>query len=239
MRRGVILAGGEGKRLQPLTSVANKHLLPVYDKPMIFYPLETLKALGIRDILIVSGGEHIGTFAEFLGDGSGHGVNLTYKVQKQAGGIAHALGLAEDFFRSEKNITVILGDNIFENEKIKLPDNYKEETALLFGKEIADPGRFGVATLAADNSIVAIEEKPEVPKSKIAITGLYIYPADVFDIIKILKPSTRGELEITDVNNHYINQNRCQFCVFSGFWSDAGTFDSLSRSSLWAKEKSL
>lgn len=237
--RGIILAGGEGTRLKPLTLVANKHLLPVYNKPMILYPLETLKSFSISDILIVSGGEHIGRFAEFLGDGSDYGVNLTYKVQRGAGGIAQALGLAEDFADDDR-IMVILGDNIFENDKIPR-DDYPKENAVLFFKEVGDPGRFGVPVFKDSGELENIEEKPKVPKSKYAVTGLYSYPSTVFDIIKTLKPSGRGELEITDVNKHYIKVGKCSYEVLDGFWSDAGTFESLFRSSswIWSREKDM
>ena len=236
--KGVILAGGNGMRLRPLTLVANKHLLPIYDKPMISYPLETLKKLSIYDIMIISGGEHIGVFAEYLGDGSDFGVHLTYKVQKGAGGIAQALGLAENFANRE-NIAVILGDNIFENSAIEIPRDYYTveniNNAILFAKEVKDPERFGVINFNADGTIDGIEEKPEKPKSNLAVMGLYIYPSNVFEIVKTLKPSKRGELEITDVNNAYVKDKKCQVQIFKGFWSDAGTFDSMLNSSNWIK----
>lgn len=233
--KGVILAGGTGTRLSPLTQVANKHLLPVYDKPMVLYPLETLKSLGIKDILVVSGGEHVGVFAEFLGDGSEYGVNLTYKVQKGAGGIAYALGLAKDFVGGN-DVAVILGDNLF--EEVRLPDNYKKGDCVIYGKQAEDAERFGVLDYDKEAGVaLGIEEKPKKPKTDIAVTGLYIYPPDVFEFINTLKPSARGELEITDVNNHYIKKKKCRVEILKGFWSDAGTFDSLLRSANWVKVK--
>ncbi len=231
--KGIILAGGNGTRLNPLTLVSNKHLLPVYDKPMIFYPIETLKKLGVDDILIISGGEHIGRFMELLGDGSDFGVKFTYRVQKKAGGIAEALGLAEDFSNKE-SIAVILGDNIFENEKLP-NDTFPDDNAVLLFASVEDPQRFGVPVIT--DRVIKIEEKPKHPQSDYAVTGLYYYPNDVFEIIKTLKPSERGELEITDLNNFYINQNKCSYNIFKGFWSDAGTFKSLLKSSNWVKSK--
>ena len=231
--KGVILCGGKGTRLSPLTDITNKHLLPIYNKPMILFPLETLKSLGVKDILIVTGGEYIGRFAEYLGDGSKFGVNLTYKVQKEANGIAGALGLAESFVGGDK-VAVILGDNIFDN--IIFFGSLEDNNACLYIKEVEDPERFGVVNLKEDRTIIEIEEKPKEPKSNLAVTGLYVYPPDVFDIIKTLKPSERGELEITDVNNYYIKEGRCKSATITGFWSDAGTFDSLLKSSNWIKE---
>ena len=236
--KGVILAGGQGTRLRPLTNVTNKHLLPVYDKPMILYPVETLKTAGITDIMIVTGGNHVGRFAEFLGTGDDYGVSLSYKVQKEAGGIAEALGLTRSFVGNDK-VLAILGDNIFDNSKIEWK-NVGDNDAMIFGKEVEDPERFGVITYEGKNinegSITSIDEKPKEPKSKIAVVGLYQYPSDVFDFIETLKPSARGELEITDVNNYYLNNKRLKFGNIGGFWSDAGTFDSLFRSSEWAKK---
>lgn len=245
MRKGVILCGGHGTRLMPLTLISNKHLLPIYNKPMFLYPLETLKSLGIKDILIVSGGEHIGRFLEFLGNGSKYGVNVTYRVQETAGGIADALGTAKEFANGEE-ITVILGDNIYDNEQIKkiIFKNYKSDRAYIFLKEVPDPQRFGVPVFAEweDNGferkrIIKIEEKPQNPKSNFAVTGLYCYPSNVFDVISTLKPSARGELEVTDLNNYYVKNNLLEFFEIEGYWSDAGMFDSLLDSSVWAREK--
>ncbi len=237
--KGIILAGGEGTRLRPLTLVTNKHLLPVYDKPMIIHPLETLKSLGIKDICIVTGGEYMADFMRFLGSGKNFGVNFTYKIQDGPLGIAHALLQAEDFAKGEKKIAVILGDNIF--EKIELENDFDENdnNAIIFLKEVEHPERFGVAVFDSNGKLIEIEEKPKVPKSKFAVTGFYIYPTDVFDFIKTLKPSARGELEITDVNNWYLKQGRLKYIVVKGFWSDAGTFPTLLRANLLVGIKRL
>ena len=231
--KGIILAGGTGSRLFPLTKVTNKHLLPVYDKPMICYPLNTLVNAGIDDILIVSGRGHVGHFLELLGSGSDMGVRLSYEIQEGAGGIAQALGLAHRWADND-SVTVILGDNIFE-------DNVKEAVqsfdagARIFLKEVKDAQRFGVAEVARDR-IIDIEEKPKQPKSNLAVTGLYIYDSSVFRVIQDLKPSGRGELEITDVNNAYIRKGAMTFSQLKGFWSDAGTFDSLLHASVIVQE---
>jgi glucose-1-phosphate thymidylyltransferase len=234
--KGVILAGGHGTRLSPLTLITNKHLLPVYDKPMILYPLETLKRGGITEIMIVCGKEHAGHFMNFLGSGKEHGVKLSYALQTGAGGIADALSLAEDFADEEK-IAVILGDNIFEDnflEDFKAFQNGKG--AKIFIKEVSDPERFGVAEIV-DSAVVGIEEKPKKPKSNLATVGLYLYDPDVFAKIKTLVPSGRGELEIADVNNLYIKEGALSYGMVKGFWSDAGTFDSLLKTSNWASKK--
>lgn len=227
--KGVILAGGTGSRLYPLTKVTNKHLLPVYDKPMICYPLQTLMDAGIDDILIVSGRGHVGHFLELLGSGSDMGVRLSYEIQEGAGGIAQALGLAQRWSNGN-DLAVILGDNIFEDSVRDAVASF-EGGARVFLKEVPDAHRFGVAEVDGDR-IVSIEEKPENPKSNLAVTGLYLYDHRVFDVIKTLKPSGRGELEITDVNNAYIGQGEMGFSMLCGFWSDAGTFDSLLRASV-------
>lgn len=221
--KGVILAGGKGTRLLPATRVLNKHMVPILNRPMITYPLETLVALGVSDIMIVSGGDHIGSIAEFLGDGSLFAVSLTYRVQREAGGIAQALDLAADFVGRQR-VAVILGDNVFENEGIE--DNCPSAMAHLFSKEVADPSRFGVLTHRS-NGVLMIDEKPAKPTTNRAVTGLYIYPPSVFDIIPNLKPSLRGELEITDVNNYFIAEKKCVIDEVKGFWSDAGTPESL------------
>lgn len=228
--KGIILAGGKGTRLRPLTEVTNKHLLPVYNKPMVLYPLETLKRFGIKDILIVTGGEHIGKFADTLGDGSAFEVKLTYKVQTEAGGIAQALLLAEEFAGNEP-VTVILGDNIFDKHVVEPRQGRR---AVIFTKAVQNPNRFGVVRLEGGNPI-EIVEKPSAWVSEYAVTGLYYYPPEVFEYIKTLKPSERGELEITDVNNWFIHRGLLDVQVVDGFWSDAGTFDSLMECSLWAQ----
>ena len=232
--KGIILAGGSGSRLYPLTKVTNKHLLPVYDKPMIYYPLQTLIDAGISDILIVSGRGHAGHFLELLGSGNEFGVRLTYEIQEEAGGIAQALHLAEDFAQGD-DIAVILGDNIFEGGFKKEFDNF-EDGAKIFLKEVPDANRFGVAEIEGDK-VISIEEKPNTPKSNYVVTGLYLYDNTVFEIISTLKPSDRGELEITDVNNSYIKNSKMVFSVIEGFWSDAGTFESLFRASELVKNK--
>ncbi len=231
--KGIILAGGTGSRLYPLTKVTNKHLLPVYDKPMIYYPLATLIDAGLDDILIVSGRGHAGHFLELLGSGSEWGVRITYEIQDEAGGIAQALGLAEGF-ADEGEVAVILGDNIFQDSISEDVSGFKGGSKI-FLKEVPDAQRFGVAELDGDR-VIGIEEKPDVPKSDYAVTGLYIYNKGVFEIIKTLKPSGRGELEITDVNNEYIRQGAMGYSVLDGYWSDAGTFESLLRAGMIVKK---
>ena len=232
--KGVILAGGNDTRLRPLTNLINKNLLPVFDRALIEYPLNTLLRSGIKDILIVSGREHSGDFIEYLGSGRDFGANFTYKVQEEAIGIAHALLLAEEFV-GEDLMTVILGDNIFEES---FPEAIKafKEGARIFLKKVPDPERFGVATLKGKR-VSAVIEKPKKALSPFAVTGLYQYDSKVFDIIRTLKPSVRGELEITDVNNAYINDKKMKAEFVKGFWVDAGTFHSLAQAIEWAKKK--
>lgn len=234
--KGIILAGGTGSRMLPCTKVTNKHLLPVYDKPMIYYPLQTMIDAGITEIMIVSGKGHAGHFLELLSSGQEMGLKLSYAIQEKAGGIAEALGLTEEF-AGKDDICVILGDNIFE-------DNFKQDIetfrlgAKIFLKEVTDAERFGVAELRG-NKVIGIEEKPKAPKSNYAVTGLYLYDNSVYSIIKTLKPSQRGELEITDVNNAFVKENKMEFAAVNGFWSDAGTFESLHRSASFVREKQL
>jgi glucose-1-phosphate thymidylyltransferase len=228
--KGVILAGGLGTRLYPLTKVTNKHLLPVYDKPMIYYPLQTLINAGIDDILIVTGGNNAGDFLRLLGNGKEFGLkHINYTYQEGEGGIAQALGLAE-FFSAGEKICVVLGDNIIEKNICKAVESFQrqKEGAKILLKEVPDPHRFGVPELEGDR-IVRIEEKPKQPKSKYAVIGIYFYDPNVFEIIKTLKPSQRGELEITDVNNQYIEKGLMTYDILEGWWTDAGTFDSLLR----------
>jgi len=230
--KGIILAGGEGTRLLPCTRITNKHLLNVYNKPMIYYPLETLVSAGIKEILIVTGGNNAGDFLKLLGNGKEFGLKeIHYTYQEGAGGIAEALGLAEDF-ADEGKIVVVLGDNIIEdNIKNYIEDFEKQERgAKLFLKEVPEPERFGVAEIK-DGRIIGIEEKPKQPKSNLITAGLYMYDNYVFDFIKTLKPSERGELEITDVNNFYVNQGTATYEILKGFWSDAGKFESLFKTS--------
>ena len=226
--KGVVLAGGTGSRLFPLTKVTNKHLLPVGKAPMIYYPLAKMKEAGITDVLIVTGKDHMGDVVNLLGSGHELGVELTYRVQDQAGGIAQALGLAENFAKGGK-IAVILGDNIFEDDISEFVQNFKaqEKGAKILLKEVHDPERYGVAELNGD-AVVSIEEKPKNPKSNWSVTGIYMYDDRVFEIIKTLKPSGRGELEITDVNNAYVREGTLTSDKFTGWWTDAGTFDSLN-----------
>ena len=226
--KGIILAGGTGSRLYPLTKVTNKHLLPVYDKPMIYYPLQTLLTAGIKDIMIVSGRGHAGHFLELLGSGADFDARFTYEIQDEAGGIAQALALTEDF-ADDDNVTVILGDNIFQDNVANAMQSF-ESGARIFLKKVPDAERFGVAEVDEScGQVQGIEEKPDAPKSDFAVTGLYLYDNGVFDVIKTLKPSGRGELEITDVNNEYIRQGAMGYSVLDGYWSDAGTFESLLR----------
>jgi len=233
--KGVILAGGTGSRLYPLTKVTNKHLLPVYDRPMIFYPIQTLVDAGIKEIMIVSGRGHAGHFLELLGSGADLGVKFTYEIQEDAGGIAQALGLAESF-ADDEDVAVILGDNIFQ-DNIKADVASFKGGAKIFLKKVPDAHRFGVAELNGDK-VIGIEEKPREPKSSFAVTGLYIYSNNVFKIIKTLKPSARGELEITDVNNYFVNNGTMEYRILDGFWSDAGTFESLLRAGVLIQKHS-
>ncbi len=230
--KGVVLAGGLGTRLYPLTKVTNKHLLPIYNKPMIYYPIEKMVDAGIRDILIVTGGKNAGDFLRLLGNGKQFGLNhINYAYQEGEGGIAAALSLAE-YFADKGPICVILGDNIIECSIAPYVDNFRkqESGARILLKEVPDPQRFGVPEIQGSR-IVRIDEKPENPASGYAVTGIYMYDQSVFDIIKTLKPSKRGELEITDVNNSYIAQGKMQFDILDGWWTDAGTFESLLHAS--------
>ncbi|MBN2454993.1 MAG: NTP transferase domain-containing protein [Sedimentisphaerales bacterium] len=227
--KGVVLAGGTGSRLMPLTKVTNKHLLPVGPKPMIYYPIEKLIAAGIKEILVVTGIEHMGDVVSLLGSGKDFGCQFTYKVQDEAGGIAQALGLAEGFAHNN-GIAVILGDNIFQASLKTHVEEFASQVngAKLFLKEVNEPQRFGVAQISG-NKVISIDEKPKNPKSNYAVTGIYFYDAEVFNIIHSMKPSARGELEITDVNNAYIARQQLTYDILDGWWTDAGTFQSLIR----------
>lgn len=227
MIRGVILAGGKGTRMGELTKVTNKHLLPVGPYPMVYHPLKKLTGAGLTDILLVSGTEHMGDFVELLGSGKDHACRLTYRVQDEAGGIAQALGLAE-LFCTGSRACVLLGDNIFQAPLRPMLDaaNARPDWAWIGLKEVHDPGRYGVAELSGER-VLSIEEKPASPKSNFAVVGIYIYPPDVFEVIRTLKPSKRGELEITDVNNFYLKAGRMGYSALDGYWTDAGTLDSL------------
>ena len=235
--RGVVLAGGTGLRLKPLTKVTNKHLLPVGHKPMIYYPIEKLTSIGIEQILIVTGVEYMGDVVGLLGSGREFGCQFTYKVQDEAGGIAQALGMAEGF-SNNKPLAIILGDNIFQANLKKYADKFiaQKTGARLLLKKVPNPQRFGVAQIS-DTRVIRIDEKPKKPESDYAVTGIYFYDATVFDIIRTLKPSGRGELEITDVNNAYIARGQLAYDILDGWWTDAGTFESLSKANeLVAKE---
>ena len=228
--KGVILAGGLGTRLYPLTKVTNKHLLPVYDKPMIYYPIQSLINAGIDDILIVTGGNNAGDFLKLLGNGKEFGLrHINYTYQEGEGGIAEALGLAE-FFASGEKICVILGDNIIEKNIRRAAEDFRrqKEGAKILLKEVPDPERFGVAELDGER-ISRIEEKPKKPRSRYAVIGIYLFDQEVFNFIRTLKPSGRGELEITDVNNRYIEKGLMTWDILEGWWTDAGTFESLLR----------
>ncbi len=222
--KGVILAGGTGTRLHPNTKVTNKHLLPVYNQPMIYYPIQTLLKAGISDILIMPGKDHAGDFAKLLGSGKDFNANFTFKVQDHAGGLAYAVGLAEEYI-GDDNFVVIFGDNILEDNIIQDVQNF-EGGAKIFLKQVSDPERFGVAELDGDR-VIAVEEKPSQPKSNWAAIGVYIYDSKAFEYIKTLKPSDRGELEITDLNNLYVQQGKMKAGFVKGFWFDAGTHESL------------
>ncbi len=225
--KGIVLAGGTGSRLFPLTKVTNKHLLPVGTKPMIFHPIEKLREAGIEDILIVTGIEHMGSVVQLLGSGREFGCRFTYKVQDEAGGIAQALGLAEGFVGDDLCV-VILGDNIFQESLKDMVLRFRETEsgATILLKEVSDPHRFGVAEILG-KEVMSIEEKPRNPKSRWAVTGIYMYDSHVFSLIRSLKPSGRGELEITDVNNGYLAERKLSCEFLQGYWTDAGTFESL------------
>jgi glucose-1-phosphate thymidylyltransferase len=226
--KGVVLAGGLGTRLLPLTKVTNKHLLPVYNRPMIYYPIQALVNAGIGDILLVTGGNNAGDFLKLLGNGREFGLqHLQYTYQDGEGGIADALRLAE-FFAEGEPICVVLGDNIIEGNILRVAQAFREQRigAKILLREVKDPQRFGVPVLDGKR-VIRIEEKPKQPRSPYAVTGIYFYDAQVFDIIKTLKPSGRGELEITDVNNAYITRGQLTWDLLDGWWTDAGTIESL------------
>ncbi|MBA2943262.1 NTP transferase domain-containing protein [Paenibacillus sp. CGMCC 1.16610] len=234
--KGIILAGGTGSRLFPLTKVTNKHLLPVGKYPMIFHSVAKLKQADINDILIVTGKDHMGDVVNLLGSGREMGVTFTYKVQDEAGGIAQALDLAEHFVGDDQMV-VILGDNVFEESIVPFVNNFRAQRngAKILIQEVQDPQRYGVPELNGDK-IVSIEEKPKRPKSNFAVTGIYMYDSSVFGIVKTLKPSGRGELEITDVNNAYIEKNELTYDILQGWWTDAGTHASLAKANELAKD---
>ncbi len=228
--KGVVLAGGTGSRLSPLTRVTNKHLLPIHNRPMVYYPIQTLVNAGIEEILLVTGGNNAGDFLRLLGNGRDFGLrHLNYTYQEGNGGIAEALGLAE-FFAAGQPICVILGDNVIENNIRRAVENFRKEKngAKILLKEVEDAQRFGVAEVR-NGRVLNIEEKPQIPRSNFAVTGIYLYDSTVFEKIKRLKPSGRAELEITDVNNFYIQEGQLTYEMLDGWWTDAGTFESLLR----------
>ncbi len=238
--KGVVLAGGLGSRLNPLTKVTNKHLLPVYDKPMIFYPIQTLVQAGVKEVLLVTGGHSAGEFLRLLGNGKKLGLDaLHYAYQEGEGGIAHALALAKHFVDNEQCM-VILGDNIIEANIAPFAKKFRKqkEGSRILLKKVSDPERFGVAEIK-NGKVSKIVEKPKKPKSNYAVTGIYMYDKNVFDLCSKLKPSGRGELEITDVNNAYIKQGLMEYDVLNGYWTDAGTFESLYRASTLVRRKGI
>lgn len=237
--KGIVLAGGLGTRLQPLTKITNKHLLPVYDRPMIHWPLLTLVEAGVRDIMIVTGGSFAGSFLQLLGNGREFGLkDLHYTYQEGEGGIAEALSLAEHFVDGERCV-VMLGDNVVENSIARHVRAFREQErgGRIVLREVPDPERFGVPEFGPDGKIVRIIEKPADPPSRYAVTGIYMYDEYVWEVIKGLKPSQRGELEITDVNNAYLQRGQLEHGVMEGWWTDAGTFESLLRASTRVAER--
>ena len=235
--KGVILSGGKGTRLYPLTKVINKNILPIYDKPLIYYPILTLRDAGIKEILIISGPGHAGQFLDLLGSGKELGVKLTYDIQEEPKGIAHGLSIAEDF-ADEGPIALILGDNIYEDNLSEAVNDFEKnpQGAKIFLHQVPDPERFGVVEFKGDK-IIGIEEKPQKPKSNWMVTGFYLYDNRVFDVIRRLKPSPRGEYEVTDVNKQYLKDGNLSYYKIKGEWIDAGTFDSLLRANNLMAEK--
>lgn len=225
--KGIILAGGKATRLRPLTKITSKQLLPVYNKPMIYYPIETLLKAGIKDILIIVAPDYSGHFLNLLGSGKEFGANFTYEVQEKANGLAEAFIIGKDFIGND-DVTMILGDNIFDQDFSKEIGSFKNG-AMVFAKKVPDPERFGVVEFDKDMKAISIEEKPEKPKSNYAVVGLYTYDNDVVKLAQNLAPSPRGELEITDINRIYLEKNKLKVNIFDGLWEDAGTFESLLR----------
>jgi glucose-1-phosphate thymidylyltransferase len=231
--KGVILAGGMGTRLHPITRVTNKHLLPVYDKPMLFFPIHTMAEAGIREVMVILGGNSVGDIVNLLGSGKEWGIDITYRLQDEAGGIAQALGLTRNFFRPGDSMCVILGDNIVDFSIKPFVERFEasEKQAWLLLKKVADPERFGVAAFGENGEILEIVEKPQHPPSDMIVTGIYMYRAEVFKVIDTLRPSDRGELEISHVNDHYAKRGECGWDECPGEWTDAGTFESLHKAS--------
>lgn len=235
--KGIILAGGGGTRLSPLTKITSKQLLPVYDKPMVFYPLNTLLRAGIKEILIIVSPDHPGDFLKLLGSGKEFGAKFTYEIQDKPEGLAQAFIIGEDFIGND-NVAMILGDNIFEDDFSKTIKRFRRG-GHVFAKKVSDPERFGVVKFDKKGKAVQIEEKPKKFLSPYAITGLYIYDSRIVNVAKSIKPSARGELEITDIHNWYLRQGELRVDIVKGEWIDAGTFDSLARATQWAMERKL
>lgn len=234
--KGIILAGGHGTRLKPLTNITSKQLLPIYDKPMIFYPLETLLKADIRDILFIIAPEHAGDFLHLLGSGKKYGAKFAYEIQDKPEGLAQAFGIGEDFIGTD-SVTMILGDNIFEEDFSNTIMGFKSG-GHIFAKKVPDPERFGVVQFDEQRRAIRIEEKPKTHISDYAITGLYIYDNRIIDVAKKVKPSARGELEITDLHNWYLERGELAVDIVEGFWLDAGTFEALYEASTWARKRS-
>lgn len=236
--KGIILSGGHGTRLRPLTNVTSKQLLPVYDKPMIFYPLETLLKAGIKEIMIIVAPDHCGDYMRVLGSGKdfGPGVRFTYEIQDKPEGLAQSFIIAENFLDDGDNVTLILGDNIFEHDFTEDIKNFTSG-GQVFAREVEDPERFGVLEFDAQGKVVSVEEKPTVPKSNFAQVGIYIFDGRVVEVAKSVKPSARGELEITEVVNWYLQKGELTAKAIQGFWVDAGTLETLHRASIWAREQ--
>lgn len=235
--KGVLICGGTGSRLRPLTEITNKSLLPVYDQPLLHYPLHTLLQVGIQEIIVISSNEHIDQMATYLGSGSRFGCRFSYRVQDQAGGIAQALGMAEEFVDSD-DVCAILGDNVYFEPIVDAVSNF-HGGAHVFLKSVPDPQRFGVAELDQKGRVRSVEEKPSNPKTSLAVTGCYVYDARCFEVIRGLKPSARGELEISDVNNWYARHGELTATVLQDEWIDAGTFESLHCASMLVRDRKL
>ncbi len=235
--KGIILAGGRGTRLRPLTRVTSKQLLPIYNKPMIYYPLETLLQAGIEDILIIVAPSHAGDFLKLLGSGKEFNCDFTYEIQEKPEGLAQAFLIGEDFI-GDDDVTLILGDNLFEDNFSQAIQSF-ESGGRVFAKKVSDPQRFGVVEFDQNQQAISIEEKPDDPKSDYAITGLYIYDSSVVDKAKNLEPSARGELEITDINNLYLQEENLDVAFVEGKWLDTGTFESLHEAIVFARQREL
>ena len=233
--KGIILAGGKATRLRPLTKITSKQLLPVFDKPMIYYPIETLVRAGIKEILIIIAPDYSGHFLNLLGSGQQFGVKFTYEIQEEPRGLADAFIIGKNFIDND-NVTMILGDNIFDEDFSSDIASFKKG-ALVFGREVPDPQRYGVIEFNKDKNVISIEEKPQLPKSNFAVVGLYVYDSRVVNYAQNLHPSPRGEIEITDLNNIYLRQGELKVKTFNGFWEDAGTFDSLLRAGNYMAQK--